>query len=101
DVAGHEDSPSVPVEGAPRIDVEIACPLESVAAIADGEAKLIVAAIESDVDAFAAVFRKREPARHFRRPATFLEQHALLVVGDAEAPVRGGVDDGLREGGHG
>src|SRR4029077_13079230 len=95
DMAGHQDSPAVPVEGAARIDIEVARPFESVAAVADREAELVVAAIEADIDALAAVLGKDETPLHFRRPSPLLEKSALLVVGDAEVPVLDGIDHQL------
>lgn len=94
-MAGHEDSSAVPVEGAARIDVEVARPFESVAAVADGEAKLILTAKEVDIDALAAILGKYETPFHFRGPPALLEKGALFVVGDAEVPVLDSIDHQL------
>src|SRR5207302_8247051 len=48
DVPRHDDAAAVSIERAPRIDFKIARPFESVAAVANGEAQLVVAAAEFD-----------------------------------------------------
>lgn len=93
----HQNAAAVPVERAPRVDVEVARPLEAVAAVADDEAQLVVVTQKTDVDAFAAILRKREAPFHFIHPPALGEELALFVVGDAEVPVLDGIDHELRE----
>src|SRR4051812_21511750 len=60
EVAGHEDAAAVRVEGARRIDVEVAPPLEAVAAVADGEADVAVDALEAHLGGASGVLRHRQ-----------------------------------------
>jgi hypothetical protein len=96
-VARHENAASMPVERAPRIDVEVPRPIESVAAVADDEAQFIVATKEADVDALAAILGKRQPPLHLVHPSALVQKFALFVVGDAEVPMLDGIDQELRE----
>src|SRR5436305_4710800 len=90
DVPRHDDAAAMAIECAPRIDLEIPRPFESVAAVADGETQFVVSAAEFDVGAFAAILRQFQPPRDFLRPRAFRQQRAFVVVRDAEISVLDG-----------
>src|SRR6266511_612009 len=97
EVAGHQNPAAVRVEGAGGVDVEVALPLEAVAAVADGEADLAVDALEAHLGSARGVLRHAEAPLHFRLPQRVRAQLRLLLVRDAEVSVLDGVDEELHE----
>src|SRR5207248_2812896 len=97
EVAGHQNPAAVRVEGARGIDVEVALPVEAVAAVADGEADLAVDTLEAHLGGAAGVLGHAEAPLHFRLPHRVRAQLRLLLVSDAEVSVLDGVDEELHE----
>src|ERR1041385_6656491 len=100
EVARHQDAAAVRVEGARRIDLEVALPLEAAAAVADDEAHLAALPLEPHLGAPLGVLGHAQAPLHLRFPLKVRAQRGLLVVGDAEVPVLDGVDEELGHADH-
>ena len=65
---GHGYAAAVRVEGAQRIDLQVALPVESRSFVTDADLDASIQAFESDLGPLRIVFRQCQPPSHFGCP---------------------------------